>query len=1234
MSALAHAGHLFSNILRHPTLIFRAGLVIAALPAIVCTAAVAAAQPARQVEDAREFNIPAGDAATTLRQLSAQAGVELLYSTEAVAGVQTRTVRGRLSPLEALAQLLRDTPLQAQRHPVTGGYAIIRPKGTDRRPTAPPPRPRDNAASDNAQPSPESKKPMKPTKSSGLLSLLAGWFALAPVDGDAQTANAAKGPTRDEVVTLSPFEVNTARDTGYAATETLAGTRMRTNLRDVGASLTVITPEFMRDLGVNSFDQALLYTPSVDATEGDNTDASRAGGTQMRFGTGQSYSIRGFNTNAGNQSISHDFFTALEPTDNYNLERVTLSLGPNALLVGVGNPQGTAVTSTKRAQLLRRKTEVQLQADTHSSRRLSVDHNQPLIKDKLAFRINLLHDETREFRRYEGKKQERLTLSVSAKPWAKTKLTLNHESYSLGTNASSLVWGFDGSVLRWAAAGKPTIQFLPAGQTWTTTRPYVDASGNRVLVAAGVVDADGFVDSRNDFDPNLVLSQIAANTQVYTVGLNLPNPMINTRYQGQLSSAMFGGAANANYQSKNPWATLGLSKSTNLNGGTWDDPTSAQHGRWSQLLLEQKLADGLYLELGGNLALYKQSLAPNFFNTVTIDPNRYLPDGSPNPGYLVPYAENNQMQLRLVKNRSAEYRATLSYELDLTRRHRWLGKHNVAGLGQTSRSDASQDITRAYNLATVGLPAAGGWSETTINGANALLTRVYFVDGNVPGLPDAVHVLNSLARLNSYGKLLGATPNEAAPLNLNQISFLNPAKSKFTSNAVSLGWQARWFGDRLVTVVGHRQDDTKSYGVPTVQNVTNPAIPGSATDPRKQTFALAQDVPYDDGPLIVAHGKSRTYGGVYHALQWLSLTYSRSSNFLPSPNSSWFDMLGRPAPNSRGETEDYGLRLSLLQGRLAIGINRFKTSADNQSRNAASWVSGARAVVARLRANYKVPGDSHFTDMAEAGGYPIDLNVSDTWSYVAEGYEMNLIYNPSRNWRISLSGSSNINKLGTHLGALGTYLYTESKFQGLGTWRKFANELHKVESGQASAFFDLNPTSATARAQAAADALYLEQQTAAQEKSYLDDIALTGVTYARSGKYAMNGLVTRVFNEGRLKGWSVGGNFRWRSKNVVGYERRPDAAGQPTGTIDKDRPLNGEDFWDLGAMVSYQRRVFGSVNLRTQLNIQNLPNWQSPRLVRSDTDTNGIYGNTHAVVPVLWELRRPRKYVLTATFEF
>jgi hypothetical protein len=122
--------------------------------------------------------------------------------------------------------------------------------------------------------------------------------------------------------------------------------------------------------------------------------------------------------------------------------------------------------------------------------------------------------------------------------------------------------------------------------------------------------------------------------------------------------------------------------------------------------------------------------------------------------------------------------------------------------------------------------------------------------------------------------------------------------------------------------------------------------------------------------------------------------------------------------------------------------------------------------------------------------------------------------------------------------------------------------------------------------------------------------------------------------EGRLKGWSVGGNFRWRSASTIGYLRTPNAAGVPNGVIDPDRPLKGADNWELGAMLSHERRIFRNVTLRTQLNVENPLDWSKPRLVSSDYDTNGVLGPANSIVPLRWELRRPRNFILTATFGF
>jgi hypothetical protein len=1087
------------------------------------------------------------------------------------------------------------------------------------------------------------KTPTKPLKSRILMlciGVLSAGFSQSGLF--AQSTADLPSPGGDDPIQLSPFVVDSESDNGYAATQTLAGTRMRTNLADVGASLTVMTQAFMEDLGVNSFSDALLYTPSVDSTEGDNTDNNRASGTQMRYGTGQSYSIRGFNTNSGEQSISHDFFDALDVTDNYNLERVTLSLGPNALLIGVGNPQGAAVTSTKRALLNKNTSSIRTQIDSNSSARVSFDHNHVLIEDKLAVRFNLLGDKAREFRRYVGKDQKRGTVSLTYKPLKNTTVRVNHESYDVHRNIAPLNYAFDAGILRWEAAGRPTIDFVPTASNWTSTQAYVDHLGNRIPVAAGVVDADGWVDSRTDFDPNLALASNTANNSVWVVGLPGFEGVVNYRYTGSIQTNTFSGSSSNNFQRMNPWEITGIPRDANLNSGTWEDPSSHERGNWTQIILEQKLAENLYLELGHNVANHDRDFTPSWSSNIKMDVNRYLPNGVLNPGYLQPYADSGNMQYREVVGDLTQSRATLSYELDLTERSKWFGSHSFSALYQDTLRDNNEDLLQNYNVAAVA-NGGNGWAAASTSGNYALNARTYFVNGNVPTIPDPIQVLKNEALLESYGNLIGFSANERQPINIEQYQFLGARNNRSDQKAFSLGWQGRWWDNRLVTVAGYRKDTVDSYITAAPRDVIDPNIPGAATNAALRYYNSGLEQTFLEDPAISSSGITRTYSAVFHATSWVSAFYNESTNFLPVTNATWINALGEPAPDSKGETQDYGLRFNLLDRKLSLSFTKFETSANDQARNANADAGGARNIIDRLRNNYKIGTtaagpDSHFQSMLDDGQYPIDTGaVSDTWSYVAEGYEMTVVFNPNRNWRISLSGSKNSNTLGTHLAALGEYMYNrDTQFEGLGTWRDYAAELRKVEGGQASSSFALNPTIEAHRIQAGVDALYIETQANNFELNYLDDIALTGVTTARNGKYAANGLVTYTFDrESRLKGWSVGGNYRYRSANTIGYERDlTGATGLIPNTVLVEQPLLGDDWYDVGMMLSYQRKLSEDINLKLQLNVMNLFNLQEARVVSADYDTRAVYGTTNAIVPTRWEIRPPRSFVLTSTLEF
>jgi hypothetical protein len=60
-------------------------------------------------------------------------------------------------------------------------------------------------------------------------------------------AQREQAPRGRDGLNLSPFVVEADKDTGYAATSTLAGTRIQSNLKDVGGSISAVTGKFLRD---------------------------------------------------------------------------------------------------------------------------------------------------------------------------------------------------------------------------------------------------------------------------------------------------------------------------------------------------------------------------------------------------------------------------------------------------------------------------------------------------------------------------------------------------------------------------------------------------------------------------------------------------------------------------------------------------------------------------------------------------------------------------------------------------------------------------------------------------------------------------------------------------------------------------------------------------------------------------------------------------------------------------
>ncbi len=90
----------------------------------------------------------------------------------------------------------------------------------------------------------------------------------ATTDAALSAAPASASPVasagEEEVIVLSPFEVTAEPSTGYAAVTTLAGTRVRTTLRDIGSAISVVTPALLRDVGATDNRSLMQYTTNTE----------------------------------------------------------------------------------------------------------------------------------------------------------------------------------------------------------------------------------------------------------------------------------------------------------------------------------------------------------------------------------------------------------------------------------------------------------------------------------------------------------------------------------------------------------------------------------------------------------------------------------------------------------------------------------------------------------------------------------------------------------------------------------------------------------------------------------------------------------------------------------------------------------------------------------------------------------------------------------------------------------
>lgn len=470
--------------------------------------------------------------------------------------------------------------------------------------------------------------------------LLALLVAAAPAA--AQTGASAETTDDEEVVTLSPFEVNAGDDQGYVASSSLAGSRLNASLLTTPASISVQTREFLDDIAATDVMEAAAYAmnaePFYQSSPSDNFEAN--------IFSNQAVAIRGFR----GSTTSRNFFPWPVASDSYNVERFDYSRGPNSILFGTGAPGGVINTSTKRANFQDRSS-LQLRWGSFESYRSVLDLNRELIKKKLAVRINLLWEQSEDWVNHGFTDRTGLHGALTFRPFKHTVLRLDAESLEQDRGIGR-TFPLDDNFSAWTGVTVPTARAnLPGGQdlSFISTNPYLiyDANSGQVM--------------------------------------NWQRMARTSADQGSTSDSILGRTQNFN----------GPSDRNDVDVGNFS--AFLEQRFFDKLFLELAYNYQNYT-LDANRPLLSAA-GPSY--SVMIDPNAQLPDGTPNPNVGRHYTDGNWQKVFQGRDRD-EVRLTASYELDLGP---WLGRHQLAGLLGRSDSAFSNTTSREVDFNRTGDPS-------------------------------------------------------------------------------------------------------------------------------------------------------------------------------------------------------------------------------------------------------------------------------------------------------------------------------------------------------------------------------------------------------------------------------------------------------------------------------------------------------------------------------------------------
>jgi len=729
--------------------------------------------------------------------------------------------------------------------------------------------------------------------------LLAISLLALPTVVHAQTAAAPStaAASASETIRLTPFEVSEAVDDSFNTSTVGTGGRLVLDLKDVPAQYSVINRAFIDALGITDINEAAGWAPGQSFNEGNTLgDTDGQYGRFQQRGFTQLTTPNSTNSSGSSTGAQRNFFqnSAAGNQDAYAVESFDFGQGPNGILFGgaqsTGQYQASATaaglagvqsTQTKKARLDRSQTTISMELGAFDYRRFTIDYNRP-ITERIGIRINAVQKDAHGYIDHKEDQKNGLTITTTIRLTNTTDFSLDlsydksnvHNPTPMVENVS----GWDGLTVGRGLIDSTMMPNTVNNNAASLSKAYGSIVGATTQVSwggepNGVQRFNGNANTYYwDYSTNTITNWrgMLVGRRAYTTSrvplwtTTAPNGQFFVQGTRPQTNTSFGTTANpvagnqdvtvsiasrswlnmtglpldmfARAARNSKFYTMGIRE--NLN---WEGPSQESRSKDMQFSLSQRVGNNLALGIGGdwNTNMVDGRLMDRQVNSMQLDLNQLLPDGSPNTHFLQMFSASSGDGIGVQRSTATDkaIRANVQYTLNGGKWGNYV--FNLNGNANTRKYNYG-----LYQMALVAAPNDPALAAQIKDPRSWVLSspirmqtyynepRAYRADGELN-----VSLVNSLwTGTGTEGDANAFTPtvtksNAKIAWALNGYGSAPAVIQDFLTRNVAFQTTARWFDGKVVFLGGYRKDYNKTMTkqevlpafLPSADTITRPA---------------------------------------------------------------------------------------------------------------------------------------------------------------------------------------------------------------------------------------------------------------------------------------------------------------------------------------------------------------------------------------------------------------------------